>query len=105
LAPPAEPPHLLVFGGSQGARLFNTTLPKIALDLLAAVPGLTILHQSGVRHVTATQEAYTVSGAPPARWKVQPFFDDMPARFARANMVLARSGARDVAGALRGGCR
>jgi UDP-N-acetylglucosamine--N-acetylmuramyl-(pentapeptide) pyrophosphoryl-undecaprenol N-acetylglucosamine transferase len=97
LAPPPEPPHLLVFGGSQGARLFNTTLPKVAPDLLAAVPGLTILHQSGVRHVAATQEAYTASGAHPARWKVQPFFDDMPARFARANLVMARSGASTVA--------
>jgi len=97
LPPPPDPPHLLVFGGSQGARLFNTTLPKIAPDLLTAVPGLTILHQSGVRHVSATQEAYSASGAHPARWKVQPFFDDMPARFARANLVMARSGASTVA--------
>ncbi len=96
-APPQAPPHLLVFGGSQGARLFNTTLPKIARELLAAVPGLTILHQSGVRHSTTTQEAYANSGADPAFWKVQPFFDDMPVRFARANLVMARSGASTVA--------
>jgi UDP-N-acetylglucosamine--N-acetylmuramyl-(pentapeptide) pyrophosphoryl-undecaprenol N-acetylglucosamine transferase len=95
--PPQEPPHLLVFGGSQGARLFNKTLPAIASDLLAAIPGLTILHQSGVRHVAATEEAYAASGADPARWTVKPFFDDMPARFARANLVLSRSGASTVA--------
>ena len=96
-APPPEPPHLLVFGGSQGARLFNTTLPKIVRDLLGSVPGLTILHQSGVRHATTTEEAYVASGADPSRWKVLPFVDDMPLRFARANLVMARSGASTVA--------
>jgi UDP-N-acetylglucosamine--N-acetylmuramyl-(pentapeptide) pyrophosphoryl-undecaprenol N-acetylglucosamine transferase len=96
-APPPNPPHLLIFGGSQGARLFNVALPKIAPDLLAAVPGLTILHQSGVRHATITEEAYAASGADPTRWTVRPFFDDMPSRFARANLVMSRSGASTVA--------
>lgn len=91
------PPHLLVFGGSQGARLFNESLPKIIVELLDAVPSLTVLHQSGVRHATSTQEAYAASGADPARWQVQPFFSDMPARFARAHLVMARSGASTVA--------
>lgn len=95
--PPPGPPHLLIFGGSQGARLFNQTLPRIAPALLDAVPGLTILHQSGVRHAAVTEAAYTASGADPSRWKVRPFFDDMPARFARAHLVMARSGASTVA--------
>lgn len=95
-APPG-PPHLLVFGGSQGARLFNTTLPKIVRELLEAVPELTILHQSGVRHAATTEEAYGASGADRSRWQVQPFFNDMPARFAQANLVMARSGASTVA--------
>jgi UDP-N-acetylglucosamine--N-acetylmuramyl-(pentapeptide) pyrophosphoryl-undecaprenol N-acetylglucosamine transferase len=92
-----EPPHLLVFGGSQGARLFNLILPRIAPALLDLVPGLTILHQSGVRHASATAEAYAASGADGARWTVSPFFDDMPARFAQAHLVMARSGASTVA--------
>ena len=93
----SEEPHLLVFGGSQGARLFNTTLPGIAHALLDAVPGLTILHQAGVRHVDATEAAYRASGANSTRWQVSGFLDDMPARFARANLVMARSGASTVA--------
>jgi UDP-N-acetylglucosamine--N-acetylmuramyl-(pentapeptide) pyrophosphoryl-undecaprenol N-acetylglucosamine transferase len=92
-----EAPHLLVFGGSQGARLFNNTLPSIARALLEAVPGLTILHQAGLRHAEATEAAYTASGADPARWQVSGFLDDMPARFARANLVMSRSGASTVA--------
>ena len=96
-APPLSPPHLLVFGGSQGARLFNTTLPKIVPDLLDAIPGLTILHQSGIRHLASTEEAYAAVGADPSRLAVKAFFDDMPDRFARANLVMARSGASTVA--------
>ncbi|MGA7242497.1 MAG: undecaprenyldiphospho-muramoylpentapeptide beta-N-acetylglucosaminyltransferase [Terracidiphilus sp.] len=92
-----EAPHLLVFGGSQGARLFNNTLPAIAPALLASVPGLTILHQAGLRHAEATEAAYNASGADPARWQVSGFLDDMPARFAQANLVMARSGASTVA--------
>ena len=97
--PPAtgDAPHLLVFGGSQGARLFNIALPGIAGALLEAVPGLTILHQAGMRHVEATEAAYKASSADPARWKVSGFLDDMPARFAQANLVMARSGASTVA--------
>ena len=38
---------------------------------------------------------------PPApthpRWQVQPFLNDMPARFAQAHLVMARSGASTVA--------
>jgi UDP-N-acetylglucosamine--N-acetylmuramyl-(pentapeptide) pyrophosphoryl-undecaprenol N-acetylglucosamine transferase len=93
----AETPHLLVFGGSQGARIFNNTLPAIAPALLASVPGLTILHQAGARHVEATEAAYKASGADPAQWQVSGFLDDMPMRFAQANLVMSRSGASTVA--------
>jgi UDP-N-acetylglucosamine--N-acetylmuramyl-(pentapeptide) pyrophosphoryl-undecaprenol N-acetylglucosamine transferase len=93
----SEAPHLLVFGGSQGARIFNTHLPQVISALLDAVPGLTVLHQSGQRHAEQTQAAYAASGADPQRWQVRPFLDDMPAHFAAANLVLARSGASTVA--------
>lgn len=97
-APPADtPPHLLVFGGSQGARLFNQTMPKIVAALLEAVPGLTILHQCGAKHVEPTQAAFKTSGADPRRWQVSAFLDDMPARFAKAHLVMSRSGASTVA--------
>ncbi len=91
------PPHLLVFGGSQGARAFNTLMPKIAPSLLAAVPELTILHQAGARHAETTLAGYKASGAPPERWQVHAFLDDMPRRFEGADLVLARSGASTVA--------
>jgi UDP-N-acetylglucosamine--N-acetylmuramyl-(pentapeptide) pyrophosphoryl-undecaprenol N-acetylglucosamine transferase len=90
-------PHLLVFGGSQGARALNRAMPPIAARLLDAVPGLTILHQAGARHAEETQAAYAASGADPARWQVQAFLDDMPKRFEAADLILSRSGASTVA--------
>jgi len=94
---PESGPRLLVFGGSQGARVFNNVMPRIAPALLETVPGLTILHQAGARHAEMTQAAYKASGADSARWQVYAFLDDMPQRFASANLVLARSGASTVA--------
>ena len=90
-------PRLLVFGGSQGARILNANVPKVAKELLDAVPGLTILHQTGGKNLEVTQAAYAASGVDPARAEVMPFIDDMPARFAEASLVMARSGASTVA--------
>ncbi|MFZ0662472.1 MAG: undecaprenyldiphospho-muramoylpentapeptide beta-N-acetylglucosaminyltransferase [Acidobacteriaceae bacterium] len=95
--PAGGPPHLLVFGGSQGARILNMVLPKIVGALLDAVPGLTILHQAGARDAETTLAAYQASGAPQDRWEVHAFLDDMPHRFEAADLVLARSGASTVA--------
>jgi UDP-N-acetylglucosamine--N-acetylmuramyl-(pentapeptide) pyrophosphoryl-undecaprenol N-acetylglucosamine transferase len=97
-SPPSDaPPHLLVFGGSQGARLFNQTLPRILPALLDAVPGLTVLHQCGAKHAETTQAAFAASGADAKRWQVSAFLDDMPVAFAQAHLVMARSGASTVA--------
>jgi UDP-N-acetylglucosamine--N-acetylmuramyl-(pentapeptide) pyrophosphoryl-undecaprenol N-acetylglucosamine transferase len=94
---PETQPHLLVMGGSQGARALNQRMPEIAAALLDAVPGLTILHQAGARHAETTHAAYTASGAPTDRWKVQAFLEDMPTQFAASDLILARSGASTVA--------
>jgi UDP-N-acetylglucosamine--N-acetylmuramyl-(pentapeptide) pyrophosphoryl-undecaprenol N-acetylglucosamine transferase len=95
--PPGSPPHLLIFGGSQGARIFNTLMPTLAPNLLKGVPGLTILHQAGANHAEATRAAYIASGADPTRWQVEAFLDNMADRFAAAHLVMARSGASTVA--------
>lgn len=85
-------PRLLVTAGSQGARIFNELMPKLLLELLATVPGLTVVHQAGARHVIATRAAFEASGADPARWTVEAFLEDIPAQYGAADVVLARSG-------------
>jgi UDP-N-acetylglucosamine--N-acetylmuramyl-(pentapeptide) pyrophosphoryl-undecaprenol N-acetylglucosamine transferase len=85
-------PRLLVTAGSNGALVFNETMPLIARRLLEEVPGLTIVHQSGPRALEATRAAYAKSGADRSRWVVEAFLTDMPAQYAAADLVLARSG-------------
>ena len=92
LRPVGMAQRLLVTAGSQGARIFNESMPKIASKLLESVPGLTIVHQAGARHVLATQAAFEASGADAARWSVEAFLNDMPAEYGAADLVLARSG-------------
>jgi UDP-N-acetylglucosamine--N-acetylmuramyl-(pentapeptide) pyrophosphoryl-undecaprenol N-acetylglucosamine transferase len=89
--------HLLVFGGSQGARIFNEVMPKIAKGLMEEVPGLRILHQAGAKFAEPVEAAYGASGADATRWEVAAFLDDMPRRFAEADLILCRSGASTVA--------
>ena len=88
----AETPRLLITAGSQGAKVFNDTLPEIANRLLELVPGLAIVHQAGPRHLEATQAAYTSAAVNPARVAVSAFLDDMPQQLGEATVVLARSG-------------
>jgi len=94
---PARTVRLLVFGGSQGARIFNEVMPRIAKGLMGEVPGLRILHQAGAKFAEPVEAAYGASGADATRWEVAAFLDDMPRRFAEADLILCRSGASTVA--------
>jgi UDP-N-acetylglucosamine--N-acetylmuramyl-(pentapeptide) pyrophosphoryl-undecaprenol N-acetylglucosamine transferase len=90
--PVGAAPRLLVTAGSNGAQVFNETMPQIVAQLLEEVPGLTIVHQAGPRRVEETRAAYAQSGADALRWSVEAFLTDMPAQYAAADLVLARSG-------------
>jgi UDP-N-acetylglucosamine--N-acetylmuramyl-(pentapeptide) pyrophosphoryl-undecaprenol N-acetylglucosamine transferase len=90
-------PRLLVTAGSNGALVFNQTMPRIAARLLDRVPGLTIVHQSGPKQLEKTRAEYAAAVAPgeeaeKPRWRVEAFLTDMPEQYAAADLVLARSG-------------
>jgi UDP-N-acetylglucosamine--N-acetylmuramyl-(pentapeptide) pyrophosphoryl-undecaprenol N-acetylglucosamine transferase len=89
--------RLLVFGASQGARVFNELVPKIMQRLLDAVPGLDVVHQTGARHGETTLETYKRLGIGFERLVVTPYLDDMPRQFGDADLILCRSGASSVA--------
>jgi UDP-N-acetylglucosamine--N-acetylmuramyl-(pentapeptide) pyrophosphoryl-undecaprenol N-acetylglucosamine transferase len=94
----AVPSRLLVFGGSQGARILNEAMPKIAQRLLEQFANLEIVHQTGARHAESTAEAYARAGlAGRQRVHVQPYLDQMPREFAAADLILCRSGASTMA--------
>jgi UDP-N-acetylglucosamine--N-acetylmuramyl-(pentapeptide) pyrophosphoryl-undecaprenol N-acetylglucosamine transferase len=88
------PMRLLVFGGSQGAKVLNELMPQIAGTLLAEYPELTIVHQVGGRNVDSATAAY---GVVPDRLRVVPYLDAMVEEIAAADVILCRSGASSVA--------
>jgi UDP-N-acetylglucosamine--N-acetylmuramyl-(pentapeptide) pyrophosphoryl-undecaprenol N-acetylglucosamine transferase len=53
---------------------------------------LSIVHQAGTRQLEETRAAFAASGADSAWWSVEAFLTDMPAQYAAADLVLARSG-------------
>ncbi len=77
--------------GLAGARVLNQTMPQVAGKLGAAV---TIWHQSGKGGQQTVQQAYADAGQP--QHKVTEFIDDMAAAYARADVVVCRSGALTV---------
>ena len=87
-------PTLLVFGGSQGAHAINQAVVLCLPELLKQMPEIHIIHQTGERDYSDTQAAYQRAGASA---EVYPFIADMPGFFARADLLLCRSGASTVA--------
>jgi UDP-N-acetylglucosamine--N-acetylmuramyl-(pentapeptide) pyrophosphoryl-undecaprenol N-acetylglucosamine transferase len=87
--------NLLVFGGSQGAGAINRAVVA-ALPLIASEKsGLAITHQTGEAAFETVGREYAEAGFECA--DVRPFIDDMADQFARADVVICRSGATTVA--------
>ncbi len=89
-----DKPTLLVFGGSQGANAINQAMIRCLPELAKQVPNIHIVHQTGERGYNDVQAAYQQSGLSA---EVYAFITDMPAFFARADLILCRSGASTVA--------
>jgi UDP-N-acetylglucosamine--N-acetylmuramyl-(pentapeptide) pyrophosphoryl-undecaprenol N-acetylglucosamine transferase len=86
-------PTLLVFGGSQGAHAINQAMIESLPGLRARIPAIRIIHQTGQRDYDSVLAAYQQSGI---AGEVHKFIDDMPATFARADLLVCRSGASTV---------
>ncbi len=87
-------PTLLVFGGSQGANAINQAMIQCLPELVKQMPSIHIIHQTGERGYNDVEAAYRKAGLSA---EVFPFITDMPAFFARADLLLCRSGASTVA--------
>ncbi len=86
------PLNVLIVGGSLGAKVLNETLPA-ALALLPAESRPRVTHQSGKQHISALQLAYEKAQVAA---EVVAFLDDMPDRYAQADLVICRAGAITV---------
>jgi UDP-N-acetylglucosamine--N-acetylmuramyl-(pentapeptide) pyrophosphoryl-undecaprenol N-acetylglucosamine transferase len=87
--------RLLIFGGSQGARVMADVVPDAIGHLDASLRArLAIVQQArdeDRERVAATYGRLGVAA------EVAPFFTDLPARMADAHLVISRSGATTVA--------
>ncbi|HJR76970.1 MAG TPA: undecaprenyldiphospho-muramoylpentapeptide beta-N-acetylglucosaminyltransferase [Nitrospiraceae bacterium] len=86
--------HLLIFGGSQGAKAINAAMIE-ALPALRAIGGLRITHQTGTQDHERVAAAYREAGYETA--EIVPFLYDMPAVLRSADLVVARAGGMTVA--------
>jgi UDP-N-acetylglucosamine--N-acetylmuramyl-(pentapeptide) pyrophosphoryl-undecaprenol N-acetylglucosamine transferase len=87
--------NLLVFGGSQGARVMSDIVPG-ALSRLPEVlrSRLDVVQQARPEDIDRVRTVYEQAGV---HAELQSFFEDMPARIAAAHLVIGRSGASTVA--------
>ncbi|HYD80858.1 MAG TPA: undecaprenyldiphospho-muramoylpentapeptide beta-N-acetylglucosaminyltransferase [Paucimonas sp.] len=86
------PLRVLVVGGSLGAKVLNECLPA-ALAQVPADHRPIVTHQSGAKHIDALRAAYAQAGV---EAEVVDFIDDMPRRYAQADLVICRAGAITV---------
>ncbi|MDB6164122.1 MAG: murG [Xanthomonadaceae bacterium] len=83
--------HLLVLGGSQGARALNSAVPEALAGLRGTVE---VRHQCGERLREGAIQAYADANIVAS---VEPFIADMAAAYAWADLVVCRAGALTLA--------
>ena len=91
-APPPEPAHLFIFGGSQGAQQINEAMIEALPRLDPA--RIQIVHQTGEADRDRVEAAYAETAL---QAEVIAFERDMPSRYRWADLVLCRAGAISVA--------
>lgn len=90
----SDPLRLLVFGGSQGARVMADVVPA-AISLLdpALRARLSIVQQARDEDLKRARDAYDRISV---NAELAPFFSDLPARMAASHLIVSRSGASTV---------
>ena len=91
---PDGPLRLLVFGGSQGARIMADIVPAAIARLEPHLQmRLKITQQTREEDIPRVREIYAQAQVTA---EVAPFFNDLPARIAASHLVVSRSGAGTV---------
>jgi UDP-N-acetylglucosamine--N-acetylmuramyl-(pentapeptide) pyrophosphoryl-undecaprenol N-acetylglucosamine transferase len=85
---------ILITGGSQGSRTLNEAARGSWSYFREARFPVRFIHQTGTAAYAALAQKFAESGM---EGGVAPFIDDMPAAFARADLVICRAGAGAVA--------
>lgn len=86
--------HLLIFGGSLGAKSFADIIPHSVIALAREVQlKLQITHQARAEDMEKVKRAYNEAGL---EADIKPFFDNIPERIERAHLMICRSGASTI---------
>jgi UDP-N-acetylglucosamine--N-acetylmuramyl-(pentapeptide) pyrophosphoryl-undecaprenol N-acetylglucosamine transferase len=88
-----HPLQILVLGGSTGAHRLNEGVINALRNLRESVIKITLVHQTGEADVGLVRDGYAALGC---QAQVVPFIDDMASALARADLLVARSGAMTV---------
>lgn len=96
----SQPLRLLILGGSLGAQAINELVPQ-ALKNIAPEQRPHVTHQTGEKHLQATQQHYRDHAV---QANIVPFIEDMAEALAQADLVICRSGALTVAELSAAGC-
>jgi len=92
---PSGPLRLLIFGGSQGARVLADIVPPAIASLQPELRArLSVVQQARDEDLSRVRVAYAEAAVAA---EVASFFSDLPARMAASHLVVARSGASTVA--------
>lgn len=86
--------HLLVFGGSQGARSINEAVTRHLGALAAAPSRVVVMHQTGPDSVDQVRRMYQQAGI---EADVRDFIHEMGAAYRWADLVVCRAGASSLA--------
>jgi UDP-N-acetylglucosamine--N-acetylmuramyl-(pentapeptide) pyrophosphoryl-undecaprenol N-acetylglucosamine transferase len=93
-APAGGELHLLIIGGSQGARLFGEVIPEAIAKLPQALRSrLKVVHQVRDEQIADAKKVYQASNVSA---DVAAFFTDMGQRLGAAHLVISRAGASSV---------
>jgi len=87
-----EPPHLLVVGGSQGARGINRVLPAVLTELQRLGVSPRVRHGTGRLDLESVRLALQARGLL-ALVETCEFIEDMAAAYSWADLVICRAGA------------
>lgn len=85
---------VLIFGGSAGAHRLNEVGVGAMARLARSDARLHVLHQTGAADLESVRRRYREHGVDA---DVRPFFDDMAAAYAAADLVVCRAGATTIA--------
>lgn len=88
--------HVLIFGGSQGARAINTAMIEALPLMKSNRDRISFTHQTGERDYETVKQGYAGAGFYETA-DVRPFIHEMADQFERADLLICRSGATTVA--------